>query len=129
VKRTLAIALACVVLVASIAVGIGLNVRDPEVSNPVDAEDMPDSYASDASLLKPGSHRIQERVPATADRSAVSTPYFIELSDGRYACGYTDAGGNTRALFTRRPVAYKVYWDDEAWAKWLAARGRPRPQS
>lgn len=123
-KRVGAVVLAVVVVAVALLIAIGLNIRDPEVSNPADIDDMPDSYASDPKLFEPGPHRIQEQLRPSAERSTASTPYFIELADGRYSCGYTDLEGNTHAVFTQRPIAHQVFWDDEAWTKWLNAPGR-----
>lgn len=96
----------------------------PEISNVTDADDLPGFYVSDPSLLNPGSNRIQERfLNATDWRSGTETAYFVQLSDGRYACGYTDSHGETKPVFTDRVVPQRVFWDEDAWDKWRAVRG------
>lgn len=95
-----------------------------ETSNVTDADDLPGFYVSDPSLLNAGPYRIQERFPgATQWRSGAETAYFVQLSDGRYACGYTDSNGKTKPVFTDRVVPHRVFWDEDAWNKWRDVRG------
>ena len=127
--KRLVLAVAIVLMAAWAALLILQHVvGDPETDNVTDADDMPDFHASDPSLLEPGPYRIQERFPAANEwRSGADTPYFVRLADGRYACGYTNARGETKLLFTKAKLEHRVYWDDDAWREWRAVRaGRVR---
>jgi hypothetical protein len=96
--------------------------RDPETDNITDVDDLPSFFSSDPSLLTSGPYRVQEQFAPTDSRSGAETPYFVQLADGRYACGYTDLKGQTKPLFTRHKIDHQVFWDDEAWSKWRAVR-------
>jgi uncharacterized protein (DUF2345 family) len=74
---------------------------------------------SDSVLTHEGPVRVQARAPDTGFGPRAQTPYFIRFADGQYACGYTDAQGDTRAVFMQAPVKYSVFWNDAAWDQWL----------
>ena len=129
-KRAAAIFAAVLLAAWVVVLAMQLAVGDPETENVTDSDDLPSFYASDRSLLRAGPYRIQERFPGVSDwRSGADTPYFVQLADGRYACGYTDTRGETKPLFTSAKVEHRVFWDDEAWGKWRAARASPLSHS
>lgn len=99
--------------------------RDPEIANAADLEDAavfeepPSFFVSDASLLQESGFPIVETLADESTREPVGdAPYFLQLADGRYAFGYTDAKGRTRPVFSRTKVRHSIHWYDDAWERW-----------
>jgi hypothetical protein len=133
-KRPVRIALlgvGAVATTASVALGVWLYRlprADREVSNAADFDgrelpDAPRFHASDPRLIRKTAHEIQYQYTDEAGQPWSDTPYFIQLADGRYAFGYTDERGFTRAIFTDRKQEATVVWADEALARWFARSG------
>lgn len=134
--KKVALILGTVVAVVGTIVVVGPRLlRDPEVSNPVDVADgadgegvlPPDMFTSDPDLLKPAAHLIVERVVDEAtDAGMEGAPYFVELADRRYVFGHSDRSGRTTPIYTKQPIQHRVYWYDDALAKWNERRPSAR---
>lgn len=101
---------------------------EPEVSNIGDLEqehadsgvieeDFPVSYVSDPRLSRPTAHVIQESY-TYANEATPNLAYFIQLSDGRWSAGSTDAEGRTHPIYTESKQHFEIYLDEEAVEKW-----------
>ena len=99
--------------------------EDPE-------REFPNFLVSDPSLEIRTSHEIRARIIGVEDKSAVpGVQYVVVLSDGRWACGYTDKAGATHPLYAERPLTFEVYCCDEALRLWQtrALESRERLQT
>lgn len=101
---------------------------DPELTNAADLiatdtqQSAPEFFVADPVLLVQNAHKIQEVVRSDDKSILPNAPYFILLQDGRFAFGYSDQNGKTRALFMAQDIPYELYLYDEAWAQWEAHR-------
>ena len=120
---------------AAIIVGIRvyrMPLGEPETTNVADLDaeaegDPPEFFVSDRALTEKSEHEIRaQSVDSRAGKPAENVAYFIELEDGRYAFGHTDASGHTRPVYTRRPTKHTLFWMEEAVAKWDARPRRSR---
>lgn len=104
---------------------IGMSLSHPEVSNPADAtpstalaEPEPEFVVSDQSLLRQDGVLIRERMVGSATSHGLEgAPYFVQISDGRYAYGFADAQGWTHPIRIDKPLPYEVFWYDDAWKR------------
>jgi hypothetical protein len=131
VKKVFATVLGIAVLAVLAVVLLPRLMRDPEVSNAADREDAsiaqpPEFFVSDPGLLHEHAHRIQDRqIDLNTNKPVPGGPYFVRFADGRYAFGYADDDGRTKALFTDRAAKYDVLWYDDALAEWQRVRAHP----
>jgi hypothetical protein len=101
---------------------IGMSLGHPEVSNPADAaapsvpaRPEPEFVVSDRSLLRQDGVLIRERSVGSTGQGLDGAPYFLQISDGRYAYGFADAEGWTHPIRVGQPLPYEVFWYDDAW--------------
>jgi hypothetical protein len=130
VKKAVLITLVVFVVAWALVVAIQNSSRDPEITNPADAEESrgkaeqePEFVASDPSLLVPKGTSIEEQaVDESSGQGLADAPYFIQFSDGRYAYGYADGQGRTRRIYAPQSVSHEVFWYDDAWERRRALR-------